>query len=114
MADELAQSGVSIGSAGGSTIIATSSTTAMANSPLNQAKHEHTTTTRQISEHNQVTRLSSTESSSNLGRVVMSFSVQIGFVREAISIHEGNEFTLATLKDIVCHVVKKRVSVILF
>ncbi|XP_072025652.1 serine/threonine-protein kinase D3-like isoform X3 [Amphiura filiformis] len=68
--------------------------------------HHHHATTRQISEHNQVVRVSSTESAGP--RIIMSFSVQIGFVREAISVHEGNEFTLDTLKDIVCQVVKKR------
>ncbi len=70
----------------------------------------HQGTTRQISEHNphnQVTRVSSTESAG--ARIVMTFSVQIGFVRELISIREASEFTLATLKDIVCQVVNKRV-----
>lgn len=64
----------------------------------------HPTTARQISDHIPVTRLSSTEQRT----VIMSFSVQIGFVREVIKLYEGIE-DMATLKDIVCTVVKRRV-----
>ena len=74
----------------------------------------HPTTARQISDHIPVTRLSSTESAGQR-TVLMSFSVQIGFVREVIKLYEGIE-DMVTLKDIVCTVVKRRVrkNVILF